>query len=254
MRLTSSRTGVIGKIAFGRRRSRVYAGQITLEGQCLRGEAHNTWPKRCLLQPAHRLALLSLSMHRRRLVEKASSPLLFMHGRRPTQHGRSTKPASPNPPSPPLPPYPPVRPPVANHSRYQPLLTPFCLPARSPSQVQAFYTNAAMSGDHEVARAAAFVPDAAAQRAPGVVAFTVSLFEQLLVHTDGRVKVGSARGCWCTPTTTSRWGAPRGVWGRGVGSGRSPYRCLSSCWCTPTTTSRWGTPGKGGGGVHRVAV
>ncbi|GAX81371.1 hypothetical protein CEUSTIGMA_g8802.t1 [Chlamydomonas eustigma] len=58
----------------------------------------------------------------------------------------------------------------------------------SSSEVQDFFLRAAQSGDVEVARGAAFIPaDPQELKAPGVVSFLVTLFEQLLSHEDVRV-------------------------------------------------------------------
>ncbi|KAG1677815.1 hypothetical protein FOA52_008579 [Chlamydomonas sp. UWO 241] len=58
-------------------------------------------------------------------------------------------------------------------------------------EAQAFFMRSASSADFEVAKVAAFVPDAVQQRGPGVVSHTVVLFEQLLVHHDARVKLAA---------------------------------------------------------------
>ena len=79
--------------------------------------------------------------------------------------------------------------PLINHATY---LTVYALqlqPFIHLPEAQSFFIRSAESKDVEVAKSAAFVPPAEAQRAPGVVGHTVVLFELLLSHPDPGVSL-----------------------------------------------------------------
>ena len=62
-------------------------------------------------------------------------------------------------------------------------------------EAQVVFMRAASAREAEVAKAAAYVPTAEQQKAPGVVSHTVALFVLLLDHPDARVKT-DARSAW----------------------------------------------------------